>query len=55
MAEKLTISKKLAKRKYRPAPRLIAWIYKTIMVDIVGRKYKPKFQIIDSVSDCDGP
>ena len=55
MAEKLTISKKLAKRKYRPAPRLIAWIYKTIMVDIVGRKYKPKFHIIDSVSDCDGP
>ena len=55
MAEKLTIARKLSKRKYRPAPRLIAWIYKTIMVDIVGRKYKPNFHIIDDVNDCDGP
>ena len=55
MAEKLTISKKLAKRKYRPAPRIIAAIYKTIMVDIIGRKYKPNFHIIDDVNDCDGP
>ena len=54
MAEKLTIARKLSKRKYRPAPRLIAWIYKTIMVDIVGRKYKPNFHIIDDVNDCDG-
>lgn len=55
MAEKLTIAKKLAKRKYRPAPRIIAGIYKFIMVDIIGRKYKPKFHIIDDVNDCDGP
>ena len=55
MAEKLTIARKLSKRKYRPAPRLIAWIYKTIMVDIIGRKYKPNFHIIDDVNDCDGP
>ena len=55
MAEKLTIAKKLAKRKYRPAPKLIAWIYKTVMVDIIGRKYKPNFNIIDDVNDCDGP
>ena len=55
MAEKLSISKKLSKRKYRPAPRVIAFIYKTIMVDIIGRKYKPKFNIIDDVNDCDGP
>jgi len=44
MAEKLPISKKLAKRKYQPAPKFIAFIYKTIMVDIIGRKYKPQFQ-----------
>ena len=55
MAEKLPISKKLAKRKYRPASKFIAFIYKTIMVDIVGRKYKAKFHIIDDVNDCDGP
>ena len=52
---KLTIAKKLSKRKYRPAPKIIAAIYKFIMVDIVGRKYKPKFNIIDDVNDCDGP
>ena len=55
MAKKLTIAQKLAKRKYRPAPRLIAGIYKFLMVDIIGRKYKPKFHIIDDVSKCDGP
>ena len=54
-AKKLTIAQKLAKRKYRPAPRLIASIYKFLMVDIIGRKYKPKFHIIDDVSKCDGP
>ena len=52
---KLPISKKLAKRDYKPAPRFIAWLYKTIMLDIVGRKYKPKFHIIDDVNDCEGP
>ena len=31
MAEKLTIAKKLAKRRYKPAPRIIADIYKFIM------------------------
>ena len=41
---KTPISKKLAKRDYKPAPRLIAWIYKTIMVDIIGRKYKIRCQ-----------
>lgn len=55
MAKKETIAKKLSKRKYRPAPRLIAWIYKFIMLDLVGRKYKPNFHIIDDVNDCDGP
>ncbi len=55
MAEKLTIAKKLAKRRYKPAPRIIADIYKFIMIDIVGRKYKPVFNIIDDVNDCDGP
>ncbi len=55
MAQKLTISKKLAKRKYRPAPKFIHAIYKTIMVDIIGRKYKPNFKIIDDVNDCKGP
>ena len=55
MAKKLTIAKKLSKRKYRPAPRLVAGFYKMVMVDIIGRKYKPHFNIIDSVSDCDGP
>ena len=35
MSKKVPISKKLSKRKYRPAPRLIAWIYKTIMLDIL--------------------
>ena len=55
MAEKLTIAKKLAKRRYKPAPRIIADIYKFIMIDIVGRKYKPIFNIIDDVNDCDGP
>ena len=55
MSKKLSISKKLTKRKYAPAPRLISWLYKLIMVDIVGRKYKPNFHIIDDVNDCDGP
>ena len=55
MAKKLTIAKKLSKRKYRPAPRIVAGFYKMVMLDIVGRKYKPHFNIIDSVSDCDGP
>ena len=55
MSKKIPISKKLAKREYAPAPRIIAWIYKTIMVDIIGRKYKPNFHIIDDVNDCDGP
>jgi uncharacterized membrane-anchored protein YitT (DUF2179 family) len=55
MAKKLSISQKLAKRKYKPASKFIYWIYKFVMVDIVGRKYKPKFHIIDKVTDCDGP
>ncbi|MBR2330635.1 MAG: 1-acyl-sn-glycerol-3-phosphate acyltransferase [Clostridia bacterium] len=55
MAKKLTIAKKLSKRKYRPAPKIIAAIYKLIMLDIVGGKYKPNFHIIDDVNDCDGP
>ena len=55
MAKKLSISEKLAKRKYKPAPRIIAGIYKFIMADIIGRKYKPKFHIIDDVNDCKGP
>ena len=42
MAKKMSISKKLAKRKYKPAPKFIAWFYKTVMVDIIGRKYKKR-------------
>ena len=48
---KTPISKKLAKRNYSPAPKLIAGLYKLIMVDIVGRKYKPNFHIIDDVNE----
>ena len=55
MAKKLTLSQRLAKRKYRPAPKFICWIYKFIMINIVGRKYKAKFNLIDKVTDCDGP
>ena len=55
MGKKVPISKKLAKRNYRPAPRFIAWLYKIIMINIIGRKYKPQFHIIDKVTDCDGP
>ena len=55
MAKKLTIAQKLSKRKYKPGSKFINWIYKTIMVDIVGRKYNPHFHIIDDVNDCDGP
>ena len=55
MAKKLTIAQKLSKRKYKPAPRIIAGIYKFLMVDIVGRKYNPHFHIIDDVNKCDGP
>ena len=55
MKKKLTISQKLRKRKYKPTSKFIAWIYKTIMLDIVGRKYKPNFKIIDDVNDCKGP
>ncbi|MBQ3495676.1 MAG: 1-acyl-sn-glycerol-3-phosphate acyltransferase [Clostridia bacterium] len=55
MKQKKTISQKLAKRKYRPPHRFIAWIYHLIMVKIIGRKYNPQFHIIDKVSDCDGP
>ena len=55
MAKKLTIAKKLSKRNYRPAPKIIAWIYHFLMVKIIGIKYKPNFHIIDDVNDCDGP
>ncbi len=55
MKKKLSISQKLRKRKYKPTSKFIAWIYKTIMLDIVGRKYKPNFKIIDDVNDCKGP
>ena len=55
MAKKNTIEQKLSKRKYSQPQRFISWLYKLIMVDIVGRKYKPKFHIIDDVNDCDGP
>ena len=55
MSEKLPRSKKLAKKDYKPAPRFIYSLYKFIMLDIVGRKYNPKFHIIDDVNDCDGP
>ena len=55
MKQKKTISQKLAKRKYRPPLRIIAWIYHFVMLKIVGRKYNAKFHIIDKVKDCDGP
>ncbi len=55
MKNKLTIAQKLAKRKYRPAPRIITGIYKLIMSDIVGKKYNAKYNIIDDVNKCDGP
>ena len=55
MKKKLTIAEKLAKRKYAPPSKLISFLYKTIMVDIIGKKYNPKFHIIDSVADYDGP
>ncbi len=55
MAKRLTRAKRLAKRKYRPTNKFIYWLYKVIMVNIVGRKYNPKFHVIDNVADCDGP
>lgn len=51
MAKKLKISEKLMKRKYRPANRFIYWIYKTVMLGFVGKKYNPKFHIIDKIED----
>ncbi|MBR5439743.1 MAG: hypothetical protein IKV61_05990 [Clostridia bacterium] len=55
MKKNLTIAEKLAKRKYAPPSKLVSFLYKTIMVDICGKKYNPKFHIIDSVADYDGP
>ena len=55
MRNKKSISQKLLERKYAPPHPFISFIYKTVMVDIIARKYKPKFHIIDSVKDCDGP
>ena len=55
MARKTPLSKELAGRKYRPSSRFIASLYRFLMLDVVGRKYNPKFHVIDSVSDCDGP
>ncbi len=55
MKKQQTIAEKLAKRKYGPPHRVISALYKFIMVDLVARKYNPKFHIIDKVSDCDGP
>ena len=55
MKKKLTIAEKLAKRNYKPPHKFISFLYKTIMVDICGKKYNPKFHIIDSVADYDGP
>ena len=55
MGKKLTISQKLAKRKYKVPNRLISWIYKFIMWDNVAKKYKPIINRVDDVNDCDGP
>ncbi len=55
MGRKLKISEKLAKRNYKKPSRFIYTIYKTIMLDMVAKKYKPNFHIIDDVNDCDGP
>ena len=55
MSKKIPISKQLAQRKYAPPSKFIDGLYKFLMVDIIGRKYKPKFHIIDDVNDCDGP
>ena len=51
MAQKLKISQKLAKRKYAPANKLIYGIYRTVMVDILGKQYKPQYHIIDKIED----
>ncbi len=51
MAQKLKISQKLAKRKYAPANKFIYSIYRTVMVDILGKQYKPQYHIVDKLED----
>lgn len=55
MKKKSTIAETLQKRKYAPTNKFFSLIYKTVMVDIIGKKYKPNFHIIDRVADYDGP
>ena len=54
MSKKLTRAQRLAKRKYKPSNKFIYWLYKVIMVNIVGKKYNMKFNVIDQVPS-DGP
>ena len=51
MAKK-SISEKLAKRKYCSPHWLVSFIYKTVMWDMVAKKYNPTIKIIDDVNDC---
>ena len=50
-----TYKEKLVKRKYRIPNKFYYWIYHFIMTDIVGKKYKPHYKIIDDINDCKGP
>ena len=52
---KPTLQQKLAKRKYHIPSRFIHTLYRVIMSGIVARKYNPRYEIVDKVSDCKGP
>lgn len=56
MKEKLTLSQKLARRKYKPANKIIWWFFKNLVIDpFLAPKYNPHYVIKDNINDEKGP
>lgn len=54
MARKMDIRKDVASRKPRIPPRIVWWIYRTVMHN-VARKYNAHYEIVDDINKCKGP
>ena len=56
MKEKLTLSQKLTRRKYKPANKIIWWFFKNLVIDpFLAPKYNPHYVIKDNINDEKGP
>lgn len=53
--EKLTLQQKLSKRKFKITNKFFYFIYKTVMINFVSKKYNVEYNIIDDINDCKGP